>query len=146
MLLENSAQSIAECYVEVNDKFGPTLQGDCGGDTFDFTLLFEQSILSLGPSLLLLLTFPLRTYVLLRRAPVTTPSFFHRLKLVPGNPIYLVNQLANIALGNDCCIRLLAAGSAHPLGHLRPCQNYCIYPERHFFFGRCIHHWRHIPS
>jgi len=43
--------------------FGPVVgRGPCAGgrDDFDFTLQFEQSIMSIGPGVLLLLAFPLR--------------------------------------------------------------------------------------
>lgn len=41
------------------DGFGPSQAASCA-DHFDLTLLFEQSILSIGPSALLLLLFPIR--------------------------------------------------------------------------------------
>ena len=47
----------------LDDSFGPVVRvGTCEDtrDVFDFTLLFEQSIMSVGPSVLLLLAVPLR--------------------------------------------------------------------------------------
>ena len=46
--------------IEYDDSFGPTLR--ICPPTFDFTLLFEQSILSIGPSALLLLFLPFRLW------------------------------------------------------------------------------------
>jgi hypothetical protein len=65
----------------VNDQiFGPAVSG-CRDD-FDFTLLFEQSILSIGPSALLLLITPLRILHLARRNVKTVPSPIDAAKLV----------------------------------------------------------------
>lgn len=36
------------CSIEVEDVFGPSVAGSCLGG-FDFTLLFEESILTLPP-------------------------------------------------------------------------------------------------
>ena len=52
-------------------QFGPTLQG-CHVD-FDFTLLFEQSILLIPPSVILLLLAPIRLRRLLRSSTKTVP-------------------------------------------------------------------------
>jgi hypothetical protein len=61
------------CPLGADDRFGPTVVG-CRDD-FDFTLLFEQSILSLGPSVVLLIvSFPriIQLYRC-RMKTVTTP-------------------------------------------------------------------------
>jgi ATP-binding cassette, subfamily C (CFTR/MRP), member 1 len=60
------------CLHEADDRFGPRVYG-CR-DNFDFTLLFEQSILSLGPSALLLIFSLGRTLQLHRRKVKTVPS------------------------------------------------------------------------
>lgn len=61
-----------KCSPNADDKFGPPVSG-CRHD-FDFTLLFEQSILSLAPiALLMLLSVP-RLIQLRRRSPKTIPT------------------------------------------------------------------------
>ena len=56
--------SQARC-AAIDDTFGPSLRVCRGG--FDFTLLFEESILSILPLSLVLLAIPLRVLFLLRR-------------------------------------------------------------------------------
>jgi hypothetical protein len=53
------------CGPNPDNYFGPQVKG-CPG-IFDFTLLFEQTILSIVPSSMLLLAFPLRLALLNRR-------------------------------------------------------------------------------
>lgn len=54
-----NAVNITGCWS--NDSFGPVIAHDsCGRDEFDFTLVFEQSVMSIGPSAILLLALPLR--------------------------------------------------------------------------------------
>jgi hypothetical protein len=57
--------------------FGPQLKGH-----FDFTLLFEQSIFSIGPSTVLLVASLLRIAVLARRQPSFDASTLLWIKLV----------------------------------------------------------------
>lgn len=57
--------------------FGPQLQGH-----FDFTLLFEQSIFSVGPSAILLTASLFRITVLTRRKPSFEASTLLWIKLV----------------------------------------------------------------
>jgi ATP-binding cassette, subfamily C (CFTR/MRP), member 1 len=64
----------------VDDVFGPQVHGVRAG--FDFTLLFEQSIMSIGPSALLLIMFPLRAVQLYRQGVKVKPGKQLRLKLV----------------------------------------------------------------
>jgi hypothetical protein len=58
-----------------HEGFGPTVgNGPCAAtrrDTFDFTLLFEQSVMSIGPNVLLLLIAPLR-WIQLQSQPQKT--------------------------------------------------------------------------
>jgi ATP-binding cassette subfamily C (CFTR/MRP) protein 1 len=61
--LETKNMNIS-CDPTPDDWFGPVFN-NCR-DVFDFTLLFEQSILSIGPSALLLVFFPVRIVQLLR--------------------------------------------------------------------------------
>ena len=62
------------------NNFGPTASG-CRND-FDFTLLFEQSLLSIGPSALFLLLMPIRTLQLSKKSYKVRRSPLHSLKLV----------------------------------------------------------------
>ncbi|KAI5198310.1 hypothetical protein E4T39_06866 [Aureobasidium subglaciale] len=63
------------------DDFGPAQSPHCQ-DGFDFTLLFEQSILSIGPSALLLLVYPVRLFQLHSRSkPVARPGVLAWIKL-----------------------------------------------------------------
>jgi hypothetical protein len=54
--------------VAVDDSFGPHA-GDCRGG-FDFTLLFEESVLAIPVTALLLLAAPCRIFYLLRKGSV----------------------------------------------------------------------------
>jgi ATP-binding cassette subfamily C (CFTR/MRP) protein 1 len=73
-LLVLSNDTGSQCYQR--QGFGPvvwnTLCAD-GRDGFDFTLPFEQSILSIGPSALLLLALPLRCLYLRSQPRKTKP-------------------------------------------------------------------------
>ncbi|KAK4157426.1 ABC transporter [Chaetomidium leptoderma] len=60
------AQSSPSACARLDDSFGPHA-GDCRGG-FDFTLLFEETILTLVPAGLLLLVVPPRVWYLLKRA------------------------------------------------------------------------------
>lgn len=64
----------------VDDTFGPWA-GSCRGG-FDFTLLFEESILSLLPLCLLLLVVPLRIPYLIKRNIKVNQSLLSPSKLV----------------------------------------------------------------
>ena len=66
----------------VDDTFGP-YAGNCRGG-FDFTLLFEESILSILPLALLLLIAPFRISYLFRRTIKVDPSSWLASKLVSG--------------------------------------------------------------
>ncbi|KAL1966963.1 hypothetical protein VTN77DRAFT_3707 [Rasamsonia byssochlamydoides] len=68
-----AANSFADCS---DNAFGPA---SCTRD-FDFTLTFEQSILSILPSALLLLITPLRLFQLSRRRSKTVPHRNYALK------------------------------------------------------------------
>lgn len=67
---------------QVDDTFGPYAEGCRGG--FDFTLLFEESILSMLPLGLLLIVVPFRVFYFFRRAIKVDPSSWLALKLVGG--------------------------------------------------------------
>lgn len=61
-------------------SFGPAVQG-CDRQ-FDFTVTFEESILSIVPSVLLLLLAPVRILRLQGRRPRVAGRGFQRVKLV----------------------------------------------------------------
>lgn len=72
--------SLASCS-RIDDSFGPHA-GDCRGG-FDFTLLFEEAILTILPLGLLLLVLPPRVWFLLRRPQkVAAGSYSAPIKLV----------------------------------------------------------------
>ena len=64
----------------VDDTFGP-YAGHCRGG-FDFTLLFEESILSIVPLVLLIGVIPLRILYLIRRSVKVERGFLLPTKLV----------------------------------------------------------------
>lgn len=59
----------ASCYPAADNSFGPSIS--CS-HAFDFTLVFEQSILSIGPSVLFLLLVPWRVWNLYGKSIKTT--------------------------------------------------------------------------
>lgn len=59
-------------------SFGPAVGSNCRGG-FDFTLFFEHVVLSVSPSVVLLLCVPPRLYYLLRQDMKAKPKrAFHR--------------------------------------------------------------------
>ena len=73
-------------YTEDN-SFGPFLDLP-GKPTFDFTLLFEETILSIGPSALFLLLIPPRVVRLLKLPRKVTGSYLQTTKIVTFMPYY----------------------------------------------------------
>jgi ATP-binding cassette subfamily C (CFTR/MRP) protein 1 len=63
-----------------DDLFGPIIQG-CRSN-FDFTLLFEQTILSIPPAAILLVLAPPRLVKLIRSRKKTLPNPIRSLKIV----------------------------------------------------------------
>jgi len=53
------------CSIAVEDVFGPTVEGCQNG--FDFTLLFEESIMTIGPLVLVLVVLVVPRIAILRR-------------------------------------------------------------------------------
>ena len=81
--MDSSFQNTSLTGVESCDgSFGPSAY-DCGAARFDFTLMFEQSVLAIGPSSVLLMVVPLRLFQLLGRSRKVFPSTLALLKLVP---------------------------------------------------------------
>ncbi len=76
----------------VDDTFGPSV-GRCRGG-FDFTLLFEESILSLLPLVLLLGIVPLRILYLFKRSLKVTGRALLLSKLVCTNVEILIEEEA----------------------------------------------------
>lgn len=73
-LIEVLQYNTSQCWP--NEGFGPLVDvtpcpGGSGRDGFDFTLQFEQSIMSIGPSVLFLLAVPLRWLQLQRQSRKT---------------------------------------------------------------------------
>jgi ATP-binding cassette, subfamily C (CFTR/MRP), member 1 len=75
-----AANSSISCGPFADDTFGPVVD-DCVR-TFDFTLLFEESILAILPSALLLLAAPVRLFSLCKRRNVVGGSALLLAKLV----------------------------------------------------------------
>lgn len=68
-----------------DNTFGPFLN-ITGKETFDFTLLFEETILSIGPSALLLLLIPPRILRLWKTPRKVTGSYLQTTKIVRLSP------------------------------------------------------------
>jgi hypothetical protein len=60
-----ATRAFEACPSRADHTFGPAVAAPCR-QGFDFTLMFEQSVLSIGPSSLLLLLVPLRLFWLYR--------------------------------------------------------------------------------
>ena len=71
--------SASECK-RIDDTFGPYARHCRGG--FDFTLLFEETILSILPLVVLLAVVPYRVYYLWRRDIKVTGGLLLPVKLV----------------------------------------------------------------
>ena len=67
------------CPSFADNTFGPTIPSPCRS-TFDFTLLFEQTILTIFPACILLLLAPPRIWHLLRSSTKTLPNPIGSLK------------------------------------------------------------------
>lgn len=69
------------CSIEADNAFGPAVNASCR-DGFDFTLLFEQSILGILPAVVFLVAFPEALYRLTKRRPRTEHNLVRVLKIV----------------------------------------------------------------
>lgn len=69
------------CLPNADNEIGPVLSRACQRG-FDFTLLFEQAVLSIGPSALLLLLVPFRLWALYGQEKKTTPNYTRASKIV----------------------------------------------------------------
>jgi ATP-binding cassette, subfamily C (CFTR/MRP), member 1 len=73
------AMQSSEC-TRLDDTFGPHAANCRGG--FDFTLLFEETILSLSPLAIVLIIAPLRIFYLFKKEKKVVQSPVLSLKLV----------------------------------------------------------------
>lgn len=78
---------------EADFAFGPTVTG-CRGD-FDFTLLFEKTILSIVPSLAIIIALAVRLPQLRSKPAVIGGNWYRNLKLV-SHAISLFNFIQTI--------------------------------------------------
>ncbi|KAL8856229.1 MAG: hypothetical protein Q9178_007146 [Gyalolechia marmorata] len=79
----------------IDDTFGPYAKSCRGG--FDFTLLFEETILSILPLCLVLVLVPFRAIYLARRTVKVQPKFWLPLKLLLY-ALFVILQIALVAL------------------------------------------------
>uniref|UniRef100_A0A8H7NNV7 ABC transporter n=1 Tax=Bionectria ochroleuca TaxID=29856 RepID=A0A8H7NNV7_BIOOC len=84
------------CSIDVHDTFGPTVAYSCLNG-FDFTLLFEESVLTLLPLLLTVVILIPRAIFLRKTAPKAKRSWLFALKCVTYS-IYIVLQIILLAL------------------------------------------------
>ncbi|KAL2062648.1 hypothetical protein VTL71DRAFT_5720 [Oculimacula yallundae] len=94
----------------LNNNFGPFLNIP-GKATFDFTLLFEETILSIGPSALLLLLIPPRALRLLKTPRKVTGSYLQTTKITLL-AIFSILQIVNIAEVSQSSLRTRASLAA----------------------------------
>ena len=106
----------------LDDSFGPYAKHCRGG--FDFTLLFQESILSILPLVLLIGIAPLRIVYLIRRSTKVQKSFVLPLKLVRSfvqSPRQMINAETWVGVGSicnmwrpsDCSCRALGGAGDH---------------------------------
>jgi hypothetical protein len=90
--------SVSTCTNGADKVFGPVVAPPCRRG-FDFTLLFEQSIFSIGPSCIFLLVVPLRLFWLYRSKVTVVPRYSAYTRkavcLFCLNPSYLLQFSAN---------------------------------------------------
>ncbi|PVH74356.1 ABC transporter-like protein [Cadophora sp. DSE1049] len=93
-----------------DNNFGPFLQVP-GKETFDFTLLFEETILSIGPSALLLLFIPPRIFCLWKSPRKVTGSHLQTTKITLL-AIFSILQIANVVEVSQSSLRTGASLAA----------------------------------
>lgn len=74
------ARAVDACNISADNTFGPIVL-DCRRE-FDFTLLFEQAIFSIGPSALVLAILHFHIAKLLKQCRKTEPNVLRYAKLV----------------------------------------------------------------
>lgn len=74
-----------ECSIDSDRVFGPAVQG-CRSD-FDFTLLFQDTILSILPSSVLLILASTKLIALIHRPAVARLGWLYHSKLVSSDSL-----------------------------------------------------------
>lgn len=125
----------------LDDTFGPHAT-DCRGD-FDFTLLFEESILCLLPLTLLLIVAPFRILYLFKKDRKVVPSPLLSLKLVCAIPevgFQFLLQCTDHELcpGLSRCLRIITISSPGPMGKAIRDQEPSIGSRGHCYCCRLI--------
>ncbi|RDA86714.1 hypothetical protein CP532_4180 [Ophiocordyceps camponoti-leonardi (nom. inval.)] len=86
--------ALFSCLPEADDSFGPLVASYC---RFDLTLLFEQSVLSIGPASVIIIAFPLRLAYLASSHLKTRPGRQRLVKLAVAT-VWLALQLILLSL------------------------------------------------
>lgn len=95
-----------------DDSFGPTVHLQSCRDGFDFTLLFEESIFAILPSVLLLCAVPVRLRSLYRRPDAVNWPLLRVIKLVSSERPLTSCCALMIGLDNRCCPMSPQTGAA----------------------------------
>jgi hypothetical protein len=90
MTLANTSVAFYICDLQNDDRFGPLVQGCRRSD--DFTILFEQGILSIAPAVLFLLAFAIRMIQLRKRRAKVRQHQSRYVKLV-CSPVLLSSSI-----------------------------------------------------
>lgn len=109
---------IEKGWCAVDNTFGPAVTDCCGN--FDFTLLFEESILSILPSAIFLLIVPSRLLHVYRGSKKVRRSLLQILKMVSFNETQ--HESCSLLRSSDqlCCVFRSANRVAYPLGKAWP--------------------------
>lgn len=129
MTLSNNGSSLyvpSSLCTRADDSFRSSIIPQCRGG-FDFTLLFEQSVLSLAPLIMLLFAVPVRLIELVGTDVKTIPSRLHLVKVVSHD--LKIGEICLLGLGFFGCPR---GSSTHTSGALELQLNNCN--EIHYSF------------
>ncbi|KAJ9195019.1 hypothetical protein DTO164E3_7003 [Paecilomyces variotii] len=99
---------MAECSIVADRSFGPAVT--CPS-TFDFTLVFEQSILLIGPSTIFLLLVLLQVWRLYRASVKTIPNFSYWINVTIAIALFAL-QIASLILWTNHRIAQTAVPAA----------------------------------
>jgi hypothetical protein len=123
------------CHSSSDNVFGPAVQG-CRS-YFDFTLLFEQSILTIGPAAILLLCTGPRIAQLWKASKKTLPNSILHIKMVRyyGTKIMAAIQAHNYL---DHCSCFASSSSGSPCVTDENSFYQSLYPGRHSFYACCL--------
>lgn len=89
-------QTLLSCPDGIDDTFGPWAGPGCRGG-FDFTLFFEDSILTIPLYCLFLIALPVRVYQLARANVKVVPSLHKTTKLVSRRVLARADTLSMLA-------------------------------------------------